>query len=106
MKFEIAVWNQSPSSTEKEEKDEILVVRLLWNDEEISLPGMAVWCPVDTLIEKLHAGFLGIEHSSSVGIEHSLGAIEDSFSTLNSLDGLDAVLNDALTVGDDKEAQS
>ena len=89
MKFEIASWNPDPSSAEEK-----LLVRILWNDEEVSLPNMAVWCPVDTLIEKLHAGYLGIEHTS--------GMLE-SFSTLNSLDELDAVLNDALTVGDNDE---
>ena len=93
MKFEVASWNEGPSST-----GEQLVIRLLWNDEEISIPGLAVWCPIDTLLEKLHAGYLGKEHST--GVE------EDSLSTLNSLDELDAVLNEVLSVGDSQEAQS
>ena len=70
-----------------------LYVRLLWNDKEISLPGLEAWTPVENLIRMLHAGFLGEEHPSV--------SIEESSETLNSLNELDSLINETLLSVDD-----
>ena len=62
-----------------------LYIRLLWNDKEIALPGCDVWCPIEDAMLILQAGYLGEEHSVD---------------TLNSLNELDSILNDALLDGE------
>ena len=66
-----------------------LYVRLLWNDSELCFPGYDVWCPIEVVMRKLHAGYLGVT-------EDSIESGEDSSTALNSLNELDEILNDAL----------
>ena len=70
--------------------DNSLYVRLLWNDSVLCFPGYDVWCPIDVVIRKLHAGHLGVAEDS---LKESG---EDSSSALNSLNELDEIINDAL----------
>ena len=77
-----------------------LYVRLLWNDKAISLPGEESWCPLENALQRLHAGYLGKEHSSQKELENfqqseQVGKSDDS-ETLNSLNDLDDVINDEL----------
>jgi hypothetical protein len=69
-----------------------LYVRLLWNDKELCFPGYDVWCPIEVVVRKLHAGYLGVA-------EDSVESGEDSSTALNSLNELDEIINDALMAG-------
>lgn len=66
-----------------------LYVRLLWNDKELCFPGYDVWCPIEVVVRKLHAGYLGVA-------EDSVESGEDYSAALNSLNELDEAINDAL----------
>ena len=70
--------------------DNSLYVRLLWNDSVLCFPGYDVWCPIEVVIRKLHAGHLGVTEDS---LKESG---EDSSSALNSLNELDDIINEAL----------
>ena len=81
---------------------ESLYLRLLWNDAEISFPGFDAWCPLEVVVQKLHAGALGVEDSTA----KDGGGGRGEEATLNALDDLDSVLNDALANNDSEAAES
>jgi hypothetical protein len=82
----------SPGSSSTE--SESLYVRLLWNDTEISFPGFEAWCPLEVVVQKLHAGTLGVEDTTAPG--GGAKGEKDLSATLNALNDLDSVLNEAL----------
>ena len=81
MKIEIATKQGDQSEVSCSQNKSMTFARLLWNDKEISLPGLDVWSPIEEVIDRLNSGFLGIE---------------DSLDTLNSMNEIDSVLNDVL----------
>jgi hypothetical protein len=99
LKMEIATRSSggraSPDSpTSSSTESESLYVRLLWNDTEICFPGFEAWCPLDVVVQKLHAGTLGVEDTTAPG--GGAGGEKDLSATLNALNDLDSVLNEAL----------
>ena len=83
MKIEIAAKKKNSNSSSSA-LESPLYIRLLWNDKAITLPGCDVWCPIEDAMEILQSGYLGEELLTD---------------TLNSLNELDSILNDALLEG-------
>jgi hypothetical protein len=91
-----------PADSPASSSAEPLYLRLLWNDAEISFPGFDAWCPLEVVVQKLHAGALGVEDSTA----KDGGGSRWEEATLNALDDLDSVLNDALANSDSEAAES
>ena len=83
LKIEVAAKKKNSSSSNLA-LESPLYIRLLWNDKAITLPGCDVWCPIEDAMEILQSGYLGEELLTD---------------TLNSLNELDSILNDALLEG-------
>ena len=104
LRMEIATLDSgsAASSPTTRSSPESLYIRLLWNDNEISFPGYDAWCPLEVVVQKLHAGFLGLEDTGALeGDEKEESKVEEDLSaTLNALDDLDTTLNEALVESD------